>query len=71
VKLVFHLTDTNTATLAVTPLAGSVLFTNLALAGTADSGIDQVRLFNFNAGAASSTNDAFFNRASRLTFLVS
>ena len=54
------LTGTNTYSVGITPSGGSLSTFTGTLGGTAGSGIDRVRLFNFNAGNGGN-NNAFFN----------
>lgn len=64
-RLTFTLTAANTMNLTVGSLNGSnggtnSTFTGLSLGGVSGTGIDQIHLFNFNAGGGAS-KDAFFN----------
>jgi hypothetical protein len=64
-RLTFTLTGANAMTLTISSLNGSnggtnSVFAGLGLAGGTGTDIEQIRFFNFNAGAGSN-HDAFYN----------
>ena len=55
--LEFTLTGTDTYDFGITPIGGTTTsFTGNTLGGTAGSGVDRIRIFNFNAGGGGANN---------------